>query len=79
VLVDADTYGGWLVRSLSLPDEGLDLVTLALLAPEVCAGLRVLTVYLFRYRSIQYSKELFLRNNLRRRNHACFPKSQGGA
>ena len=79
MLVDADTYGGWLVQSRSPPDEGLDLVTLALLAPEVCAGLRVLTVYLFRHRSIQYFQKALLRNTLRRRNHACFPKSQGGA
>lgn len=57
VLVDADTYGGCIAQSLSLLDEapglaaatrsadqgGLDLAVLARLAPEVCAGLRVLT------------------------------------
>jgi Flp pilus assembly CpaE family ATPase len=57
VLVDADTYGGCIAQSLSLLDEApglaaatrsadqgsLDLAALARLAPEVCAGLRVLT------------------------------------
>ena len=57
VLVDADTYGGCIAQSLSLLDEApglaaatrsadqgsLDLAVLARLAPEVCAGLRVLT------------------------------------
>jgi len=57
VLVDADTYGGCVAQSLSLLDEApglaaatrsadqgsLDLAVLARLAPEVCAGLRVLT------------------------------------
>lgn len=57
VLVDADTYGGCIAQSLSLLDEApglaaatrsadqgsLDLEVLARLAPEVCAGLRVLT------------------------------------
>jgi len=57
VLVDADTYGGCIAQSLSLLDEApglaaatrsadqgtLDLATLARLAPEVSAGLRVLT------------------------------------
>jgi Flp pilus assembly CpaE family ATPase len=57
VLVDADTYGGCIAQSLSLLDEapglaaatrsadqgGLDLAALARLAPEVSAGLRVLT------------------------------------
>jgi Flp pilus assembly CpaE family ATPase len=57
VLVDADTYGGCIAQSLSLLDEApglaaatrsadqgsLDLAVLARLAPEVSAGLRVLT------------------------------------
>jgi len=57
VLVDADTYGGCIAQSLSLLDEApglaaatrsadqgsLDLAALARLAPEVSAGLRVLT------------------------------------
>jgi len=57
VLVDADTYGGCVAQSLSLLDEApglaaatrsadqgsLDLQVLARLAPEVSAGLRVLT------------------------------------
>ncbi|HET7399999.1 MAG TPA: hypothetical protein VFJ94_15900 [Intrasporangium sp.] len=57
VLVDADTYGGCVGQTLGLLDEapglaaacraadhgGLDLPTLAGLAPEVTAGLRVLT------------------------------------
>lgn len=57
VLVDADTYGGCVAQALSLLDEApglaaatrsadqgsLDLAVLARLAPEVCAGLRVLT------------------------------------
>ena len=57
VLVDADTYGGCIAQSLSLLDEApglaaatrsadqgtLDLADLARLAPEVSAGLRVLT------------------------------------
>jgi Flp pilus assembly CpaE family ATPase len=57
VLVDADTYGGCIAQSLSLLDEapglaaatrsadqgGLDIAVLARLAPEVSAGLRVLT------------------------------------
>jgi Flp pilus assembly CpaE family ATPase len=57
VLVDADTYGGCIAQSLSLLDEApglaaatrsadqgsLDLAVLARLAPEVFAGLRVLT------------------------------------
>jgi Flp pilus assembly CpaE family ATPase len=57
VLVDADTYGGCIAQSLSLLDEApglaaatrsadqgsLDLAELARLAPEVFAGLRVLT------------------------------------
>ena len=57
VLVDADTYGGCIAQSLSLLDEApglaaatrsadqgaFDLAVLARLAPEVSAGLRVLT------------------------------------
>jgi len=57
VLVDADTYGGCIAQALSLLDEApglaaatrsadqgsLDLAMLARLAPEVSAGLRVLT------------------------------------
>jgi Flp pilus assembly CpaE family ATPase len=57
VLVDADTYGGCIAQSLALLDEApglaaatrsadqgsLDLAVLARLAPEVSAGLRVLT------------------------------------
>lgn len=57
VLVDADTYGGCIAQSLALLDEApglaaatrsadqgtLDLAALARLAPEVSAGLRVLT------------------------------------
>jgi len=57
VLVDADTYGGCIAQSLSMLDEApglaaatrsadqgsLDLAVLARLAPEVGAGLRVLT------------------------------------
>jgi MinD-like ATPase involved in chromosome partitioning or flagellar assembly len=57
VLVDADTYGGCIAQALSLLDEApglaaatrsadqgrLDLEVLARLAPEVSAGLRVLT------------------------------------
>jgi Flp pilus assembly CpaE family ATPase len=57
VLVDADTYGGCIAQSLSMLDEApglaaatrsadqgsLDLAVLARLAPEVSAGLRVLT------------------------------------
>ncbi|HET7475586.1 MAG TPA: hypothetical protein VFJ97_06120 [Dermatophilaceae bacterium] len=57
LLVDADTYGGCVAQTLSLLDEApglaaaaraadqgnLDLVALARLAPEVSAGLRVLT------------------------------------
>jgi len=57
LLVDADTYGGCIAQSLSLLDEApglaaatraadqgtLDLAALARLAPEVSAGLRVLT------------------------------------
>jgi len=57
VLVDADTYGGCIAQSLSMIDEApglaaatrsadqgaLDLAVLARLAPEVSAGLRVLT------------------------------------
>ncbi|NMM35519.1 MAG: chromosome partitioning protein [Phycicoccus sp.] len=57
VLVDADTYGGCIAQSLSVLDEApglaaatrsadqgtLDLAALARLAPEVSAGLRVLT------------------------------------
>jgi MinD-like ATPase involved in chromosome partitioning or flagellar assembly len=57
VLVDCDTYGSSIAQSLGLLDEapgmaaasraadqgGLDLMTLARLAPEVTPGLRVLT------------------------------------